>query len=131
MSKLFFIMCLSFSFFFSGVCVASAEEANQSYEDTITSPEGSFQVKIDSREKRVEVVQAQPGKPGHLRLRILRQAKKPLEVRLHVAEKPEDPFRYTGKADPWNGSMIGFELEWSFDKKTWKKLGKSLNKFLP
>lgn len=133
MSKLFLLGGLTFTFFFSSAIPAKAgEEDRKVWDETIQSPEGNFQVKIDRRQKKVEVVREKaPGKPPHLRVRILRQEKRPLEVRLHLVEKPEDPFRYTGKADQWNGSLIGFELEWSFDKKTWKKLGQSLNKLLP
>jgi hypothetical protein len=133
MSKFYFIGCLCFSLFFGGVCLSLADENEAKvWNETIRSTEGDFQVSIDRKEKKVEVVRSSaPGKPPHLRVRILRQQKKPLEVRLQLASKPEDLFRYTGKADQWNGSLIGFELEWSFDKKTWKKLGRSLNKLLP
>jgi len=134
MIKLFSVGCLAFSLFFVGVCASIAQDEAETriVEETILSPEGSFQVKIDGRKKRVDVVQEKAaGKPRHLRVRILRQDKRPLEVRLHVTAKQEDPFRYTGRADKWNGSLIGFELEWSFDKKTWKSLGRSLNKLIP
>ncbi len=132
MSKFYFIGCLFYSLFFFGACLGMAsEEEMKVWKETIQSPEGNFQVSIDRKEKKVEVVRESAGKPAHLRVRILREQKKPLEVRLHLASKPEDPFRYAGKADQWNGSLVGFELEWSFDKKTWKKLGKSLNKLLP
>jgi|GEM_PF-6732861 len=133
MSKFYFAACLSYSLFFFGVCYSVAGDAEEKvWNETILSPEGNYRVTVDRKEKKVEVVgEKVPGKPAHLRMRILRENQKPLEVRLHLKERAEDPFRYTGKADPWNGSLLGVELEWSFDKKTWKKLGKSLNKLLP
>jgi hypothetical protein len=133
MNKIYLVGCLSFSVFFTGACAALAHESDAKvWDETIRSPEGDFQVKIDRKEKKVEVVRERSsGDPGHLRVRILRREKQPLEVRLHLISIPEDPFRYTGKADRWNGSLIGFELEWSFDKKIWKRIGKSLNRLLP
>lgn len=128
MNKILFLGILCIPLFFSSAFdVAAQEDEAKVWNETIQSPEGNFQVRIDRRERKVEVVQEKaPGKPGHLRVRILRKEEKPLEIRLHLAERPEDPFRYTGKASQWNGSLVGIELEWSFDKKTWKKLKKIL-----
>lgn len=133
MNKIFFLGGLTLSLLLGGgVSARASDEEAKVWNETIQSPEGNFQVKIDSKKRKVEVVSEKPpGKSGHLRVRILRHEKRPIEVRLHLTEKPEDPFRYTGKADRWNGSLVGFELEWSFDRKTWKKLGKSLKRIVP
>jgi len=70
-------------------------------------------------------------KPPQLRLRILRENDRPFEISLHLVERPAELPVYHMEASPWNGSVAGFELEFSFDKKTWKRVGRSVKKVMP
>jgi len=93
-------------------------------DETLQTEDGVYHVRIDKDEKTIDVVRndSKSAAPAEVRMLIHRKNKKPLEVRLHAIEKPDQPLRYTGRIDPWNGSMIGFELEFSFDRKTWKRI---------
>jgi hypothetical protein len=105
----------------------AAEETATLIEESVGSGDSAFRVKIDQELSEVHVVQEKPGaQAGAVKVRLLRKNQKPLEVKLKLMEKKEELFQYTGKAGPWSGSIVGFELEWSFDKKTWKKLKKIL-----
>lgn len=124
MKTLFFLI---FSSLALTAAAFAAEETAELIEESVGSGDSAFRVKIDQELSEVKVVQEKPGaRPGAVKMRILRKNQKPLEVKLHLIEKKEDLFQYTGKASPWSGSIVGFELEWSFDKKTWKKLKKLL-----
>jgi hypothetical protein len=102
-------------------------EPPASFDETVQSGEAQFQVKLDNSLNEVRVIQQKPNlTPGNLKIRILRKNKRPLEVKLHLMAKEDNLFAYTGKASPWAGSLMGFELEFSFDKKTWKKVLKIL-----
>ena len=95
--------------------------------------QGSYSVSVRPAEKRIEVkkIGGSEGTPPHLRVRFQRPNDRPLELRLHTIERPESPLLYTGQLKHWNGSYVGLELDISFDKKTWKRLGKTLLKAVP
>jgi hypothetical protein len=101
--------------------------------DTIDSQEGQFSVSVNSTEKKVEVVREtqKPGLPPQLRIRLLRKNDRPLELKLHLVDQSNQLPRYSGDASMWNGSVVGAQLEFSFDKKTWKRLGKMFRKIIP
>jgi hypothetical protein len=117
--------------FFSSLAI-SAEEAS-SFEEKIQSDSGNYSVKVEPKKKKIEVVKVDAGKdvPPYMRIRVLRKDSRPLELRLHTLNDPKMPPTYSGKFDQWNDSHIGIELEMSFDKKTWKKIGSALKKVLP
>jgi hypothetical protein len=103
----------------------AAEEQAGGWEEKISAKEGEFLVRVEPRQKKVEVrrVGAAPGAPPYLRIRIHRKEARPLEVRLKTLEVAQSPVRYSGRIDHWSESYTGVELEFSFDKKTWKRLG--------
>lgn len=107
----------------------SLVHAEESFEHAIKSEEGEFLVKVEPG-KRVEVkkVDPAPGAPPHLRLRLYRENDRPMEVRLHTLEIPGEGVKYAGELDRWNDSVVGLQLEFSFDKKTWKKLGERIKR---
>ena len=99
--------------------------------DTISSGEGEFKVLFDTETREVEVLrEGQNAAPPYLRLKVLRRKQPPLEIKLHAIERPETQppgmGRYVGKADTWNGSVAGFEIDISFDKQVWKKIKRAL-----
>jgi hypothetical protein len=116
---------------FSSVSFSAENTAN--WEEKIQADSGIFSVKVVPNKKKVEVVKVDAGKdaPPYMRIRVLRKDKRPLELRLHTLNDPKMPPTYSGKMDQWNDSHIGIELEMSFDKKTWKKIGSALKKVLP
>lgn len=126
MKALYLLLACSLALTFAAIAQAS-EGQPALIEETVSEGEVSFDVKLDQELREVKVVQQKPmAQPGAVKLRLLRKNKKPLEVKLHLIEKKEDLFAYTGKASPWAGSLVGFELEFSLDKKTWKKIKKIL-----
>ncbi len=98
--------------------------------EEIVVDDDSYALSIDKKEKNVVVEGKAPVSkaPDAVRLLIHRKGKKPLELRLHATERPDGLPRYSGRAEQWNGNMIGFQLEFRFDKKSWKTI---LKKFTP
>lgn len=126
MKTLYVLLACSLALTFAGFAGASCGQ-HPVVEETVSEGDASFQVRLDQELSEVRITQQKPmEQPGAVKMRILRKNKKPLEVKLHLIEKKEDLFSYTGKASPWAGSLIGFELEFSFDKKTWKKIKRML-----
>lgn len=115
----------------------AAEEKKEPWSDIINSEQGQYMISVQPEKKRVEVKKISgPGTPPHLRLRILRENDRPLELRLKTMEPVNSPLSnspqyYTANLKQWNESYVGLELDFSFDKKTWKRLGKTLKKVLP
>jgi len=101
--------------------------------DTINAAQGKFSVRIDREKKVVEVTREddQSLPAPELRVRIFRKNDRPLDVRLHMLRPVDQPLRYDGRVEGWNGSMVGAQVDFSFDKKTWKKLGRALKSVLP
>ncbi len=130
MMRLLIVPALLCSFLALPASSAETKPGPLVIDETVHSPEEPderFRVSYSQEMNEVKVVQESPGaRPGAVKIRILRKNKRPLEVKLKLMEPKEDLFHYTGKASPWTGSIVGFELEWSFDKKTWKKLKKLL-----
>ena len=100
-------------------------------EKKFTSDKGEYLLQV--KEKKVEVKRVDAGKdsPPFLRLRIHRGLDRPLEVRLKTIESMGEPVSYSGHVDQWNQSYVGLELEFSYDKKTWRRLGAAVEKILP
>lgn len=109
----------------------STVNASEAWEEKIQAESGQYVVKVQPKRVEVARIEAGPGAPPHMRMRILRKNNRPLEVRLHTINRPESPVKYTGGIDRWNDSYLGFELEFSFDRKTWKKLGERMKRALP
>lgn len=106
---------------------AFAAEGSALVEESVKGHEAEFHVRLDEELSEVKVIQQKPlEKAGNVKIRILRKNQKPLEVKLHLLENKQDQFTYAGKASAWKGNLVGFELDFSFDKKTWKKLKKLL-----
>jgi hypothetical protein len=65
-------------------------------------------------------------------VRILRENDRPFELGLKTVERADSPlYMYRGQLKQWNDSYIGLEIDFSFDKKTWKRLGKTMRKAVP
>lgn len=96
--------------------------------EEIVVDDDSYALSIDKKEKNVVLEGKAPVSkaPEAVRLMIQRKGQKPLELRLHATERPDGIPRYSGRAEQWNGNMVGFELEFRFDKKSWKKILKKL-----
>jgi hypothetical protein len=111
--------------------LASLTLAAGPVEKKFSSEKGEYLLRV--QEKKIEVKRVDAGKdsPPFLRLRIHRELDRPLEVRLKAIESLGEPVRYTGHVDQWNQSYVGLELEFSFDKKTWRRLGHAVEKILP
>lgn len=103
------------------------------WNETIDSELGKFAVSVKPAEKKIEVkkVAGTEKNPPHLRVKILRKQDRPLELRLKAVERVDSPLYFTGSTKNWNESYTGLELEFSFDRKTWKKLGRVLKKAIP
>lgn len=129
MKKFSFItVCLLLTF---NQSFAHADEPQRepAWNKTINTDQGKYVVNMQSEEKKIEVkkVSDSSGTSPHLRVRIYRKAPlKPFEVNLSTLEQKNSPLNYTGKIDQWNESCVGLQLEFSFDKKKWKKLGEKL-----
>ncbi len=134
--NIFYAMLLSVIFLSAAALAKEGEGGNATvWKETVQADDGGdkFTVQLDQTQKTVEVVRENQnaGKPPHLRLRILRKNDRPFEVKLHLVDRPNDIPRYSGDASLWQGSVVGFQLEFSFDKKTWKRVGKTVSKVLP
>lgn len=125
------MLCPIFFGAFALVCLASlpAQAEEKAWEEKFSSDTGNYVVRVEPRKVEVKRVEPGPGAPPYMRLRILRPNDRPLEIRLKTIAAPNDPTRYQGKLDRWSQSNIGLELEISFDKKTWRRLGKTLKVF--
>ncbi len=113
--------------------VQATESSQKEWSDVISSEQGQFSVSVHPQQKKVEVrkVGGSQTTPPHLRVRLLRENDRPLELRLHTVEKINSPLYYTGQFKQWNDSYVGIEVDFSFDKKTWKRLGKLIRKVVP
>ena len=102
--------------------------------DELDSEQGKFAVSVAKDRKKVEVkkIGGTDRTPPYLRVRVLREHDRPLELHLKTVERVDSPLAYSGTLpQPWQDSYVGLEVDFSFDKKTWKRLGKTLNKLLP
>jgi hypothetical protein len=93
---------------------------------TIEDHGAKYNVTVNPEAQTVEVTREGPtlNSPPQLRLRIRRDPKPPIDVRLQALQPLNEPaVRYSGRIDKWNQSYMGFELQFSFDKKTWSRLG--------
>lgn len=104
--------------------VFSAHAESGVVEDVLDAESGTYHVLIDKGEKAVDVTRNPVGSSAapELRMFIRRKNKRPLEVRLHAMDRPDGLTQYKGRLDQWSGSMVGFELQFRFDKKSWKRL---------
>lgn len=89
--------------------------------------EAAASLKVDRKQRIVEVVPASKEKFPYMRVRLPRKNNRPLELRLHAIEPDQGSLRYRGTFHEWDGNMAGIQVEVSFDKKTWRRL-KSLVK---
>jgi hypothetical protein len=124
---------LAFPLLLAPLALAASESKTPDWNDTIRSDQGQFAVSVLPSEKKIEVkkVDGSQGGPPHLRVRVLRRNDRPLELALKTVERTDEPLFYTGQFKQWNESYIGLEVDFSFDKKTWKRLGKTLRKLVP
>jgi hypothetical protein len=99
----------------------------------LTSDLGNYSVSVNPKEKKVDVVKIEGNAqtPPHVRIKILRKDDRPLEIGLRTIESPKAPVTYSGHFDQWKDSYLGMQVEFSFDKKTWKKLGALLSTVVP
>ena len=99
-------------------------QAQELLKDSVETEEAAYIISIDKRKKVVEVVRSnsKTNPPLALRLLIQRKDKKPIEVLLHAMDRPDGLQGYRGHLGQWNGSMVGFQLDFSFDRKTWKRI---------
>ncbi len=112
--------------------VLSIFAAEEVLQEEIKSEQGQYSVRVEPKNKKVEIKKVDGGAGApHMRVRILRKNDRPIELRLHTLSDPNVPPTYFGKIDHWNESHVGLELEVSFDKKTWKKIGSALKKIVP
>lgn len=115
-----------FAFFLNYFQYAGAQ--GDPWKETVTTDAGAYTVKVLPEEKKVEIKRASNGAdaPPYLRMRVARENDRPLEVHLKALATPGPTELYTGRVDHWNQSYTGVELDFSFDKKTWKRLGRSV-----
>lgn len=124
--KLFTMMMIALGLF-GPIAVQGAD----TWEKTLAAKEGSYSVKVEKKKVEVKRVDPGPNSPPFMRLRIHRREDRPLEVRLKAIEPLGQPATYTGHIDQWNQSYVGLELEFSFDKKSWKRIGNAIEKIIP
>lgn len=112
----------------SACAAAAAATSSGKWTEVFDSEEGRYTLNFDENQKKLDVTKlGTEGKaPSAVKIRIHRKHDRPLDLSLHVIELPNEPLRYTGSFDKWNGSVIGFEVDFSFDKKTWKKVKRFL-----
>ncbi len=125
-----FMKTLVLAFFLSSWTFAMAGEDSAKWSDVIESEQGQFTVSVHPKQKRVEIrkVDGTLTSSPYLRVRVLRENDRPLEIRLKAIERADSPLYYTGQVKQWRDSYIGLEIDFSFDKKTWKRLGRALKK---
>jgi len=99
------------------------------WEEKIEDSGKTYLLKVVPKEKKIQVTAEKEG-AAHLRVRIHRKNDRPLDLKLKTLEPKEGGVNYTGHLDTWNDSMVGFQLQVSFDKKTWKNLGKKINRVI-
>ncbi len=100
----------------------------------VDGQESAFSILLAPKEKSVQVTREKGDGtlPPHLRLRIHRRNDRPLDVRLAPIVPPSSEVvgaHYGGVMDQWNQSYVGFELQFSFDKKTWKRIGEKIGRW--
>lgn len=107
--------------------------AEQPWSEVIHSDQGQYSVSVIPQKKKIEVkkIDGAKGAPPHLRVRMLRPGDRPLELNLKTVDRLNTPAYYTGSFRNWNDSYTGLEVDFSFDKKTWKRLGNTIKKVLP
>ncbi|MGZ3653156.1 MAG: hypothetical protein ACXVB9_12270 [Bdellovibrionota bacterium] len=118
------LLLLSFFIFTPLTAIAAADGRTGNWTEVVDSADGKYSLDYDQGEKRVDVTKLdqETAAPAAVKLRIMRKNGKPLDLKLKTLETPNSPIRYTGQFEDWNGSVMGFEMDMSFDKKTWKKL---------
>jgi len=134
-SKKYFFLLLLTTFVYAGAVAAQKSPKSPpplqiappstGWSEEIKSDQGQYKVSVEPDNKKVEIRRIDPsvGEPPHLRVKILRKNAEPLEVDLHTIEPPSSHLLYRGTIDRWNQSYIGLQVDFSFDRKTWKKLG--------
>lgn len=115
-------------FLAAAASITFAAERQPAWTKKIRATEGNYRVNASEQDDRVEVVRlnGQSPAPSHLRMRVLRKNDSPLEVTLKTIEPQGNLPRYAGNASLWNQSVIGIQLEFSFDQKVWKRLGRTI-----
>lgn len=129
MKKIFLGFFLLFTFI-GALSAFGADSSQKDWSEVLDSDQGQFAVSVKPQEKKVEVRKMGGDKtmPPHLRFRVLRENDRPFELRVHTLEKENSPLNYTGQFKQWNESYVGLVIDFSFDKKTWKRLGKIFKK---
>jgi hypothetical protein len=105
--------------------IAWAEPKSGIWSEEVDVGQGRYTLDFDGERSVVEFAPRDAGAapPAAVKLRIHRKKGPPLDLHLHTLIKPETPVRYEGELREWqNQSVVGFELDVSFDKKTWKKV---------
>lgn len=125
-----YLLCLGFVMV--PLIAAAAEPAGEGWNDRLESPAGTYAVSVRPAEKRVEVRRVEgAGQAPFLRLRVLREGDRPFELHLRTVERAGEPHTYLARLPERQESYTGLQLEFSFDRKTWKRLGESLHRVLP
>lgn len=125
----FYLLCMAPFTAFRG----EAMEGSGSLNEVLQGDEGVYSVNVEPEAKKVEVIRLDDGSPQlpYVRMKVLRKNDKPLEIHLRTMNRGRDFPTYEGHFDQWQNSYIGVQLEFSFDKKTWKKLEGKFKRILP
>lgn len=113
-----------------GVLFSLVAWAAEPWEEKIEDSGKTYLLKVAPKDKKIQVIAEKEGDTPHLRVRIHRKNDRPLDLSLKTLEPKDGGVNYTGHLDAWNDSMVGFQLQMSFDKKTWKNLGKKINRVI-
>ena len=108
-------------------CTAGAEPlSSESWSQTVESGNARYSILYDHDASRFEVVNLKEGvaTPGMMKISIHRKHAAPLVLKLKSVEAPNQPIRYLGDFRQWDASVTGVQLEMSFDKKTWRNVGR-------
>lgn len=90
------------------------------------SGDGKYSLTYNPDASRFEVLNLD-GKaplPKMVKLSVHRKNAPPLELKLETVTAPSEPIRYLGQFRQWDASVTGVQMEMSFDKKTWKSVGR-------
>jgi hypothetical protein len=105
---------------------AADKEALTAWKEEVDSTDGRYALAVDPADARVDLssLDKSAAAPAEVKLKLRRKNAAPVELRLKTLDRPNEPIRYTGSYASWNDSVVGFEVEVSFDRKSWRKIGR-------
>jgi hypothetical protein len=120
MKKIFLLFVLALS---PQNAFSSNEGRTGNWTEVVEAPEGRYSLDFNAVDSLVDVTKLddETAMPSAIKIRIHRKNDRPLDLRLKALDIPNEPLRYSGRFQDWNGSVMGFELQMSFDKKLGKK----------